>query len=343
MKLQWASNFDDIGNALGYTTHQKNLKKALENAGVEITDDAKVAVTIITPECFIPVPDKFNILYTMYECTSIPDHWIKPLQTADMLVVPCTHNKKLFRRYYKGPIEVCWEGVDVEKFTYKERKKNNPFIFLWVGASNPRKGYEHVVESWRRFTAKHPMWPCILYMKTTQKTRPERFEQVGPDAYIDTRLLPLEKEEEANVNIPSLIELYHMANAFLLPSMGEGFGLTLAEAMATGLPCIYTPWSGPVDFCSHKEGYPVKWEFTKVRTVGINQKGEPTGEIRSESKAASADPDSIVNEMERIILEYEYALSKGKKASERIRRDITWEKSAASFIKIVEKFTKEKL
>lgn len=341
MKLQWVSNYDLIGNALGYSTHQKQLKKAVEQAGVEITDDAEIAISITTPDKFFPVPDKFNILYTMYECTTIPDEWVEPLRGADLIVVPCTHNKKLFSRYTDVPIEVCWEGVDTSLYTYIERKfpkGRDPFVYLWVGASNPRKGYEHVIFSWKLFRQKHPDWNVVLYLKTTQRTREERLLNIE-DTIVDTRLLPLEKE--AGGKLPTLPELYHAAHAFLLPSMGEGFGLTLAEAMSTGLPCIYTPWSGPVDFCSFKEGYPVKWKFIPIRTIALNSKGERGG-IKYESMAASAIPESIVNQMERIYLAYDTALKKGKRAAERIRKDITWEKSANSFIKIINKYTKEK-
>lgn len=343
MRIQWASNYDDIGNALGYSTHQKNLKNYLIKAGVVMDESSNVAVHIITPEVFNPIPGKFNVLYTMYECTTIPPYWIEPLQKADLIVVPCNHNKMLFRNYTKKPIEVCWEGVNVDRFTYIKRTfpKKDPFVFLWVGASNPRKGYEHVVISWRVFTEKHPDWNCVLYMKTTQKTKEERFIKVGHNAFVDTRLLPLEKEAADNVK-PTLVDLYHMAHAFLLPSMGEGFGLTLAEAMATGLPCIYTPWSGPRDFCSHVEGYPVKYKFVPIKTKEITAEGA-TGRVMHESRAASADVNSIVNEMERIYLAYDTAIEKGKKAADRIRRDITWDKSANSFIKIIEKYTEERI
>jgi len=306
-----------------------------------MTEDSEVAVSIVTPEQFKPIPGKFNILYTMYECATIPDHWIEPLQRVDLIVVPCKHNKKLFGNYTKVPIEVCWEGVDVERFTYKDRSKmkQDPFIFLWIGASNPRKGYEHVIISWRFFTEKHPDWNCILYMKTTQLTREERLVNVGGNAYVDTRFLPLEKE--AGDKLPTLVDLYHMAHAFMLPSMGEGFGLTLAEAMSTGLPCIYTPWSGVVDFCSAKEGYPVKWKFVPITTKEITPEGG-AGRVVHRSQSASAFPGSIVNQMEKIYIEYGTAMRKGKLAAERIRKYITWDKSAKSFIKIVEKYTKEK-
>ena len=198
-----------------------------------MTEDSEVAVSIVTPEQFKPIPGKFNILYTMYECSTIPDHWIEPLQQADLIVVPCTHNKRLFKNYTKVPIEVCWEGVDVSKFTYKDRSKlkQDPFVFLWVGASNPRKGYEHVVISWRLFTEKHPDWNCILYMKTTQLTREERLVNVGGNAFVDTRFLPLEKE--AGDKIPTLVDLYHMAHAFLLPSMASNEPTSSLSDLAT--------------------------------------------------------------------------------------------------------------
>ena len=339
MRLQWAANYDGIGNAFGYTTHQRNLKAGLERAGVVMDNDADIAVSIITPDYYDPVPGKFNVLYTMYECTSLPPHWGANLNKADLIVVPCTHNKKLFRNYTDLPIEVCWEGVDVKYYRYVKREFPNdrPFTFLWVGASNPRKGYEHVVMAWKVFKDRHPelAGKVKLIMKTTQVTRDERVVNVGGDAFVDTRRLPFESKE----GIPSMWELYAYAHAFLLPSMGEGFGLTLAEAMSTGLPCIYTPWSGPVDFISHREGYPVKWHFAPIRTKGVTPEG--VLKVIHESKAASADPMDIVNQMERIYYEYEYALKKGVRAAGRIRRDITWDKSAASFIEIMRKYWPE--
>jgi glycosyltransferase involved in cell wall biosynthesis len=186
VKIHWASNFDQIGNALGYTTHQKKLREALEKNNVIMSEDSEVAVSIVTPDRYTPVPNKYNILYTMYECTTIPPAWEEPLQQADLIIVPCVHNKKLFRNYTKLPIEVCWEGVDLVTYTYNNRANSprDPFVFLWVGASNPRKGYEHVVISWRQFTEKHPDWNCVLYMKTTQLSRDERLVNIGGNAYV---------------------------------------------------------------------------------------------------------------------------------------------------------------
>jgi glycosyltransferase involved in cell wall biosynthesis len=199
-------------------------------------------------------------------------------------------------------------------------------------------------------------------MKTTQVSRPQRIAQIA-NTLVDTRKLPFEpetmwacpdcnlyysakvycpdcQEVTEETPVPTMIELYEYAHAFMLPSMGEGFGLTLAEAMSTGLPCIYTPWSGPADFCSSKEGFPVKFKMHDIKT----QKILPNGERRHAhtSRAASADIDSIVRKMEQIYYYYDDALRKGKLAAERIRRDITWDKSAASFIEIIKTIGGEK-
>ena len=42
-----------------------------------------------------------------------------------------------------------------------------------------------------------------------------------------------------------LRNLYAAADAFVLPTRGEGWGLPIAEAMAMAMPVIATNWSGP--------------------------------------------------------------------------------------------------
>lgn len=44
--------------------------------------------------------------------------------------------------------------------------------------------------------------------------------------------------------------VYTAAECYLFPLRAEGFGMTILEAMACGLPVIATAWSGPADFLS---------------------------------------------------------------------------------------------
>lgn len=323
-----------IGNGFGYSTHQRMLRAALERHGVIMSDDSNVAVHIIVPTGFQPVEGKFNILFTMYECNTLPDEWVPYVQQPDLIVVPCSHNRRLFQRYTDVPVEVCLEGVDTELFSYEPRQfpTDRPFVFLWNGASNPRKGYEHVALAWASWNRRHPELEkkATLIMKTTQVTREERLIGMR-NAFVDTR----------KYSIENLVTLYHFAHCFLFPTMGEGFGLTLAEAMSTGLPCIYTPWSGPADFVSEREAFPLQFTMKKVRTMKIMPDGSQ--QKYHTTVSASANIEHLVRRMEQVYFAYDLALARGRRAAERIRREITWDISARRFIDIVEQYTSERL
>ena len=52
--------------------------------------------------------------------------------------------------------------------------------------------------------------------------------------------------------------VYTAADCYLFPLRAEGFGMTILEAMACGLPVIATPWSGPADFLSPRYTYTLR-------------------------------------------------------------------------------------
>jgi glycosyltransferase involved in cell wall biosynthesis len=54
-----------------------------------------------------------------------------------------------------------------------------------------------------------------------------------------------------------LPRVYKAADAFVLPSRGEGWGRPLVEAMSMSLPVIATNWSGPTEFLTEDNSYPL--------------------------------------------------------------------------------------
>ena len=381
LRLLWAAGLAGIGNVYGYSTYERELKKALIAAGVQIVTqlDAPfdIAVHIITPEKFRPIPGAKNMLCTMFEMATLPDYWIEPLQKADIVVVPCRQNRALFRNYFKGPVEVCRLGIDPDVFTYCNRKLpevGEPFRFLWVGAPNMRKGFDLLPQVWSAWLRSAKMPPNIqLYMKTTNPRATEKMvmyqmayvKAVSGSyrvAFVDSRDLPGNSPTLPNLIIDyrdmsqsDLVALYHSAHAFILPSTGEGWGLTLCEAMATGLPSIWTAWGGPRDFADDAIGFPLK-DLTFVPTNmqeevevdgrmvlvnthrSLSAMSDVTGTLEIDGvPTARTGGKEIIHRCEQIYSDYDRALSLGKKASERMNAKYTWARAAEEFISICEK------
>jgi glycosyltransferase involved in cell wall biosynthesis len=66
---------------------------------------------------------------------------------------------------------------------------------------------------------------------------------------------------------------YAHADAFVLPTRGEGWGLPIVEAMAMAMPVIATNWSGPAAYLTEENSYPVP--YTLVETVDGLTTAEP--------------------------------------------------------------------
>eukprot|EP00421_Protoceratium_reticulatum_P004913 CAMPEP_0168360246 /NCGR_PEP_ID=MMETSP0228-20121227/2064_1 /TAXON_ID=133427 /ORGANISM="Protoceratium reticulatum, Strain CCCM 535 (=CCMP 1889)" /LENGTH=814 /DNA_ID=CAMNT_0008372911 /DNA_START=67 /DNA_END=2509 /DNA_ORIENTATION=- len=69
--------------------------------------------------------------------------------------------------------------------------------------------------------------------------------------------------------------LYRAADAFVLPTHGEGWGLPLIEAMASGLPTIATNWSGQTEFMNSGNSYPLGYVLTQSTNEGGQLWAEP--------------------------------------------------------------------
>ena len=68
--------------------------------------------------------------------------------------------------------------------------------------------------------------------------------------------------------------LVRAADCYVSPHRAEGFGLTVAEAMALGVPVIATDYSGTVDFVSEDVGFPLRYRLVELdRDYGPYAKG----------------------------------------------------------------------
>src|SRR5579864_2054360 len=115
-------------------------------------------------------------------------------------------------------------------------------VLLTVGRLEPReqyKGQDRVIAAIPALVAKGY---DIHYLIVGEGDDRARLEGLARDARVSDRVHFL-----GGVELHSLVELFRMADLFVMPSTGEGFGVTFLEAMASGTPALGLDVAGARD------------------------------------------------------------------------------------------------
>ncbi len=102
---------------------------------------------------------------------------------------------------------------------------------LWVGSLEPRKGVGALVAAMARLVARDKSTVLVLAGYTGWQH--EKLISADDRAVLGSRL-----REVGRVRQPELESLYAGATVFAFPSLHEGFGLPVLEAMSAGVPVV---------------------------------------------------------------------------------------------------------
>jgi glycosyltransferase involved in cell wall biosynthesis len=308
---------DGIGWNFGVSTWIKNTKKALEKNGLKESPFSKLVISIGLPRAFNPIPDRYNVFMTLFETEDLFDDDYEKMNKADMIIVPCEQNKAVLRKNLRIdlPVFVITGGVDPVMFKYKKRvkpKDDENFYFLYVGAMNPRKGYQLAIDVFKEIL----FTPNVkLYVKTTAEGQDGVIEE--GNIIFDYRVL----------DTKDLAELYHKCHCLLLPSHGEGIGLTAMEAAATGMPVIHTPFGGTAEFLDTTNSMPLV--YTVDSTV-LQYPGDPPRERAT--KWAEVDRESFKNKMRFVIDQYTAQVNYFERSLKKLSKNFSWKAYANKII-----------
>lgn len=131
-------------------------------------------------------------------------------------------------------------GMDVDYFfTNLDRKPiTNKFRVIFVGMLSIRKGIHYLLDAWHKASLPENQSELVL---------------VGT-LHHDLRSIMNKLSVQKNVifygptNRENLKQLYQYSSLFVLPSVEDGFGMVIGEAMSAGLPVICTDHTGAPDF-----------------------------------------------------------------------------------------------
>lgn len=142
-------------------------------------------------------------------------------------------------------------------------------------------------------------------------------EQLRAAVAEDDRITLVEKYLSAR----ELQALYENSDCYVSLHRSEGFGFTVAEAMAMGIPVISTDYSGTAEFLDPVNCWPVPCEIVEV--------GPDAAPYPADARWAEPDLDAAAEAMREVANDPARAAERGLAAREHLRRTRSTEAAAA--------------
>jgi glycosyltransferase involved in cell wall biosynthesis len=231
-------------------------------------------------------------------------------QAAAVLVPSATTRGDLLSAYpipgLEKRVTVVREGLSAPAAAGTLPDGIEPGFILAVGTVEPRKNYPRLLAAYRQFRSR----PGALPMAIGRRAGVPQLVIAGRPgwAYGDT-LQKIQAEPGVrylgHVDEPTLAALYQFASVLAFPSLYEGFGLPLLEAMAQGVPAV------------------------------IGKSGAlPELAAGSAIEVDPEDVDDIAAGLEKLLLDADLRKELGA-AGKRRAAGFTWERAAASTLEIL--------
>jgi len=206
----------------------------------------------------LDIPVVYTAYHTYYQqYKSVPNQqwkWVfskfEPIgyHFADKIISISTGTQQALIDHYgidREKITVIPPGVDIKKFHPANDTKKIPNSLLFVGRLDRRKGIDFLIET----------MPLVI------KKKPEIRLFVAGKGRLLSKLRELARENNLAENIrflkfvpdEDLPEWYNRVEGVVVPSIFEGFGVTIIEAMACGVPVIATNVDGIRDIIENNE------------------------------------------------------------------------------------------
>lgn len=141
----------------------------------------------------------------------------------------------------RAPIAIIPNGIDISDIPESSLPRQAATrTILYLGRLHPIKDLPDLIAAWTRLAPERPDWYLHIFGPDEGRQRAEleaMAVQLGTQRIVFGG--PVYGDEKVN--------LFHKADLFVLPTRHENFGISVAEALAAGVPAIVShgaPWSG---------------------------------------------------------------------------------------------------
>ncbi|SIQ16171.1 glycosyltransferase [Chryseobacterium sp. RU33C] len=220
--------------------------------------------------------DHYNIIYWAWEFPEVSDKVVEILNVFDELWVPSDFCVNIFTKYtgipvirFSHPIQKMAESKDFELSQYNISPDSRIYLTIFDSLSTTiRKNPEATLEAFTTVFKEDKN--SVLIVKTHNLER-SKDAQKALEAYNNIPNVIIINEHFSKEKLHSLIQ---QADVLISLHGSEGFGLTMAEAMAYGKIVVGTGYSGNLDFMNVNNSFLIQYDFIKTsNTKGLIDEG----------------------------------------------------------------------
>jgi glycosyltransferase involved in cell wall biosynthesis len=281
-----------------------------------------VGIVLGAVEQTFALPARYRVAYYVGETTRIHATALYFLRRADMVWTPSHWGRRILEAHDvpRERIGVAPEGVDSAVFVPSpDDRRGEIFRFLCVAKWEERKGAADLVRAFRdEFRPGEPVELAMHCGPAASTAAAVRDALAGGSPGDAPRIVCTDP-----VSLAGLVALMQSCHAFVLPTRAEGWGLPILEAMACGLPCIVTGYSGLTEF-AHEEN------CFLIRVAGMCRVRDPRYYAEDRDSGEWAQPDlAHLRALMRLVYENRMlAAAKAKRAREEAVRLWGWDRAA---------------
>lgn len=248
-----------------------------------------VSIQLQLPNEWNPFLANFNVGVTAAVETDVcnPD-WVECVNKMDLVIVPSEFIKQTL--YNSGKVETRVEVIpeafpdailekDLPALDLKLTTKFNFLVFSQVTGNNPENDRKNIFYTVKWLSEVFKDSPDVGVVIKTNLSRNTSLDRINTMNLFGQLLMETRKTDfpkfyllHGDMTEKEIASLYRHPDIKALVSLtrGEGYGLPILEAAASGLPVIVTNWSGHTEFLSHGKYIKVDYSLAPIHQTRVD-------------------------------------------------------------------------
>jgi glycosyltransferase involved in cell wall biosynthesis len=316
------------------------IGQIMDRTGINEQDRFDISIQVQLPNEWDHSLARINVGVTAGVETDVCNpEWVPACNKMNAVIVPSSHSRNSFIKTgatgLRSPIYIVPESFydeilqDPDPLDIDFSTDFNFLIFGQLTGNNPENDRKNIFYTLKWMFEEFKNDSNVGIILKTNSGRTTKIDRAV------TERLVRQLTGEARSGVNPRVHLLHgsMSNrevsglmrhpkvkALVSLTRGEGYGLPILEAAASGLPVIATNWSGYTDFLGQEDFTPVDYTLAPIHKSRVDGKIFVEG-----ARWAQVDEINARKKMRKLYQKPSMPFHRAKEAAKRIKRDFSFE------------------